>query len=168
MMLTVLYLILAKFHKETMHSLPHLLSLQSGHLQGLMQQSARLQELTEKLRSLLPEHLAKHCEVAAWEDGKVIIHSHNPAAGTVLRYQLPKVLPLLQLDARYQGVTELVCHNRPSQGIQPKEARKKDRPNYSDYAAALLKSTADNVDTPEVKAALQRLAKDIKQGPHHD
>lgn len=152
-----------------MRTVNELLHQHRGHLQDLIEQSQHLQALTQKLRTLLPEHLAKHCEVAAWEETKVIIHSSNPAAGTVLRYQLPKVLPLLQLDPRYSHIQELICHNRPP--VQTKTAHNValPRPNYSDYAATLLKSMAQTVSDAAVQKSLQQLAKSIsKKGTLHD
>ena len=143
-----------------MRSIPELLSRQPGHLQNLMQQSEQLQELTNKLRSLLPEHLAKHCQVATWENGKVIVHSSNAAAGTVLRYQLPKILPLLKLDPRYQNVQELICHNRPP--VTHKKAEEIAKLEYSDYAATLLDSVANTITDDKMQKALHNLAKSVK------
>ncbi|MFI4955118.1 MAG: DciA family protein [Gammaproteobacteria bacterium] len=146
-----------------MRTVSELLSNQRGHLQNLMQKSEHLKDLTEKLRSLLPEHLATYCEVASWENGKIIVHTSNSAAGTVLRYQLPKILPLLRLDPRYQNVQELICHNRPPIQINKNDETKIPAPNYSDYAAALLESMAQTVTDKNVQKSMQKLAKSISK-----
>lgn len=128
-----------------------------GLLNGMMEHGARLHLLTKKVRSLLPEYIATHCIVASWEADKLIIHSTNAAAGTVLRYQLPHLLPLLQKDPMYESIKQVICHIRPPLSAR-KEVKKAVPPAHSVCTVNLLQSAAENVAAPDVQAALQRLA----------
>jgi hypothetical protein len=138
----------------------NILGAQSGVLNELIEHSTKLQALTAKIRQCLPPYLASHCTVAAWEGETLIVHSTNAAAGTVLRYQLPKLLPLLQADPNYASIQQVTCHIRPP--LAQPTAQKASAPKHSVYTASLLQSTAETL-SPEVQSALQRLASTLQK-----
>lgn len=138
-----------------------ILTSRKGTLNDLIAHSTKLNELTQKVRTLLPPYLGAHCVAAAWEEDKLIVHSTNAAAGTVLRYQLPKLLPLLQKDPLYANIKQVICHIRPPlRG--PARLEKFLPPKHSVYTVSLLQSTAENM-SPEVQSALQRLAATLQK-----
>ena len=143
-----------------MQTIVELLNPRRSHLLNLLQRANPF-KITKKLRTLLPHYLADHCVVAAWENEKIIVHSTNAAAGTVLRYQLPHILPLLQKDEIYREITQVICHIRPPLIAEKENAHIKPRIKHSAYAVSLVNSIANNISTTSVQEALNRLAKSI-------
>ena len=79
-----------------------------------------------------------------------------------MRYQLPKILLLLQTHATFRAIQEIILHIRPAIIRNNNETKKIKRPP-SQYASELLEEAAANVTTPQVQMALQRLAKTMNQ-----
>jgi len=129
-------------------------------LQEILKHSLQLQELTRLVRTILPDYLGAYCTVAAWENEKITLHVNNASAGTFLRYQLPKILLLLQSHARFRSIDEIILHIRPAI-IQNNNKETKKIKRKSRYAAEILQEAVANVTKPEVQAALQRLAKTL-------
>lgn len=144
-----------------MENVSHFLTHQPGTIHELIRQGNHLAKLNKKIQSLLPDFLQGQFSVAAWEEDTVVIHANNSSVGTVLRYQLLRLLPLLQQDPVYRQVKNLLCHVRQAASVK-EEKNVLGHPHYSANAAALLQQTANMISDPKIQTALQRLAQHVQ------
>jgi hypothetical protein len=68
---------------------------QADAISALMPQAERLNKLREILASLLPESLARHCSVANFKEGRVVVFAANGATAAKLKLMLPSLLEQL-------------------------------------------------------------------------
>ena len=125
---------------------------QADAISALMPQTERLIELREILASLLPESLARHCSVANFKQGRVIIFASNGATAAKLKLMLPSLLE--QFSGRATEVTGLeVAVQAPGSKPQPIEKSSKITSDAASGLAALCEQLPDS----ELKKVLLRI-----------
>ena len=125
---------------------------QADAISALMPQAERLIELREILASLLPESLARHCSVANFKQGRVIIFASNGATAAKLKLMLPALLE--QFSGRATEVTGLeVAVQAPMPAPQAIDKSSKMTPEAVSGLAGLCEQLPDS----ELKNVLLRI-----------
>jgi hypothetical protein len=119
----------------------------------LMPQARRLIELREILAAVLPESLARHCSIANYKQGKIVIFAANGAIAAKLKLMLPTLSE--QLSKRAMEVTGLeVCVQPLNSDPQVVEKSAK----MSSEAAWALVRLGEQLPDSELKIALGKFA----------
>jgi hypothetical protein len=125
---------------------------QADAISALMPQAERLNELREILASLLPESLARHCSVANFKEGRVVVFAANGATAAKLKLMLPSLLE--QLSRRVTEVTGMeVAVQVPVSAPQTTDKYAK----MSSDAVSELARLCEQLPDSELKSALARI-----------
>jgi hypothetical protein len=84
------------FETKNMRSISRCLNKQ---LLDLCQRSMQLEELSNKVRQLLPENLASVCQVGSFSKGCLTLSTSNAAWASQLRYAIPELRDKLRKEA---------------------------------------------------------------------
>ncbi|HXZ55053.1 MAG TPA: DUF721 domain-containing protein [Burkholderiales bacterium] len=125
---------------------------QADAISALMPQAERLIELREILASLLPESLARHCSVANFKQGRVIIFASNGATAAKLKLMLPALLE--QFSGRATEVTGLEVAVQ-ALGSKPQPIEKHSK--ITSDAASELTALCEQLPDSELKKVLLRI-----------
>lgn len=111
------------------------------------------------LQMLLEQHLQPAarpwCKVAALREGVLTLLISNAQWATHLRYQQQRLLRQLVQHPELENLTKIIVRVQPTIG----ESRQHTPPPLlPESAAETLRTTADTVSHPQLRAALQRLA----------
>ena len=123
--------------------------------QPLLERARRLQRLEQAVLRLLPEDLTAHCSVINLKNETLILGVRSPAWAARLRFVAPDFLRQLQCQLSLVASAIDVRVIPETLDIQP-VSRKPD--GISLCNATLLAQTAEDVDHPELREALYRLA----------
>ena len=131
----------------------------SSTLRALLEKSRQLERLQALFQSRLEPAAREQCRVASFETGvlKLVVTSSQWA--TRMRYQQKRLIRDLQTFNEFATLTKIHCRVQPPLVKKAPPVRTMPR---SQGASASLRETADYVEDPGLKAALQRLAR------HHD
>ncbi|HKW38127.1 MAG TPA: DUF721 domain-containing protein [Burkholderiales bacterium] len=125
---------------------------QADAISALIPQTERLIELRETLSSLLPESLARHCSVANFKQGRVVVFASNGATAAKLKLMLPALLE--RLSGRVAEVTGMeVTVQAP---VPPAQAVEKSATISSDAIAGLA-GFCEQLPDSELKSTLARI-----------
>jgi hypothetical protein len=126
---------------------------QPDAIASLMPQAQRLIKLRKILAAALPESLARHCSIANYKQGKVVVFAANSAVAAKLKLLSPGLSE--ELSKRAVEVTGLEVRVQPlnSEG-QPVEKSAK----MSIEAADAVGRLAGQLSDSELKTALARIA----------
>ncbi|MCY1521870.1 Dna[CI] antecedent, DciA [compost metagenome] len=134
---------------------PAALLREAKPLQGLLNQAERLARLQDRLHSQLQPAAREHCHVASWHDGSLLLIVTDGHWATRLRYQQRRLLRQLQGFAEFAGLHRILFK------VQPPQVQSQGRgrcANLSVDAAENIRATAEHIDDPRLRAALERLA----------
>ncbi|ERL50716.1 hypothetical protein BJB45_06170 [Halomonas huangheensis] len=126
-----------------------------GELGDLMRMAHLIEKAQNHLREQLSAELAEHLFVGGYESGRLTLITDGAAWLTRLRYEQPRLLQLLHQLPEFQAVTGFHLKVRPVRParIPPRQSR-----HLSANAGNEVSSCAADVDDPELKRALERLA----------
>ncbi len=142
-----------------------------GFLQGsdavaaLLLELSRRDALLERVRSLLPSSLARHCVQATLEDGQLTLSCDSPAWVDRLRFLSPQFLPLLAELLAEQGEAVETCRVRAQPVVLATRegADLRPAPSAGMGAARVLEQTADALGDRPLAASLRRLARSLRR-----
>ncbi|AIZ33945.1 DUF721 domain-containing protein [Pseudomonas parafulva] len=134
---------------------PAALLRQARPLRLLLNQAERLEHLQRLVESQLQPAAREHCHVASWRDGCLLLVVTDGHWATRLRYQHKRLLTALRgMDAfgnlqriRFQVQPPVAAPKRPIHASE-----------LSPQAAQSLRETAEAIEDPKLRAALERLA----------
>jgi hypothetical protein len=153
-MCTRLLLRQLNFHQTMPTKNPCAFLNQPDAIASLMPQAQRLIELRKILAAVLPESLARHCSIANYKQGKVVIFAANSAVAAKLKLLSPGLSE--ELSRRAAEVTGLEVRVQPLNSLgQVLEKSSK----LSIEAAAALGRLAQQLSDSELKTALDRIAR---------
>jgi hypothetical protein len=125
---------------------------QADSIAALMPQAERLIELRKILASLLPEPLARHCTVANFKQGRLVVFASNGATAAKLKLMLPSLLERVSGRAREVTGLEVVVQ---AQGVEPQAHEKAAK--ISEPAASELARLSKELPDSELKNAIARI-----------
>ncbi|HKK13190.1 MAG TPA: DUF721 domain-containing protein [Gammaproteobacteria bacterium] len=111
-------------------------------------------QLTRRLREVLPENLRPHVRLARLEGPRLVLTTDSPVWAARLRYYAPQ---LAKHFGRGKSVTARTVQVQIVPASAPPPAARA-APTLSTDSAALLRRTAQDVESPALRAALLRLA----------
>jgi hypothetical protein len=119
----------------------------------------QLAKLNRIIFTRLDPELARYCRVANCRDGILVLTTHSPATGHLLRFSEMDLLSTLRADPHFCHLKSIKTHVRPS--ITQYSASVKPalpEPWLTPTGAEILRSAAKQVDCSNLKKALLKLA----------
>ena len=135
---------------------PSALLRQARPLRLLLNQAERLAHLQRLLESQLQPAARAHCHVASWRDGTLLLVVTDGHWATRLRYQQRRLLRQLQDHPAFAGLQRIVFKVQPPHTAMQRQLRSA---TLSAEAAENIQATAEHIDDPRLRAALERLAR---------
>ena len=121
----------------------------------LLERARSLQRLEQAVLRLLPEDLVAHCSVMNLKRETLILGVRSSAWAARLRFAAPELIKQLQCQLSLAATSIEVRVIPETLNIQP-VSRKPEAISMDN--ATLLAQTAENVNHPELREALYRLA----------
>ena len=134
---------------------PAVLLREAKPLKAILGHAQRLGHLQRLLDSQLQPAAREHCHVASWREGSLLLIVTDGHWATRLRYQQKRLQRQLQLFDEFASLTRILFKVQPP--TIPRPAPKRIR-HLSTAAAESLQATADGIQDPKLRAALERLA----------
>lgn len=125
-------------------------------LQNLLVRTQQLSRLQAILHAYLAPAAQPHCLLANYQDGCLTLTVSDAMWATRLRYQQKKLLGQLSQHAEFNGLQHIQFKVSPN--ITAVSERQGPRQDISDPAREHIRLSAEAIEDPELKAALERLA----------
>lgn len=124
-------------------------------LNRLLYIAARLNTLQGILDAQIEPAARSQCRVASFQEGLLLLILGDAAWATRLRYRQHKLLAILQRFPEFRGLSRIQfkVSPRPFERTQPNETLR-----VPPDAAQSLKEVAGDIQHPQLRAALERLA----------
>jgi hypothetical protein len=137
-----------------------------GHLSELLKRAQALEKLNAYVKTLLPQPLQAHCQVANLRDGVLVMQVDSSAWASQMRFVQASVLQAWQVEsAQIPRPKQIVVHIVSRYQAPPVVPVK---PLLSQHNAELLQSTADCLADSALSHALQKLASNRRQQENED
>ena len=134
---------------------PAVLLREARPLKALFSQAQRLSHLQRLFESQLQPAARKHCYVASWREGTLLLIVTDGHWATRLRYQQKRLQRDLEALQEFAGLTRILFKVQPPT-LQP--TAKGAGFDLSPRAVESLQETAEGITDPNLRAALERLA----------
>lgn len=125
-------------------------------LKGLFHQARAVARLQVLFESVLEPAARQHCHVASYRDGLLRLQVSDSQWATRLRYQQRRLIRQLQAYTEFATLTKIHCKVQPPLVKKAPQVRKITR---SSVAAESLIETSKAISDPQLRSALERLAK---------
>lgn len=128
-------------------------------LKGLYAKARAVERLQVLVETLLEPAAREHCRVASLREGVLRLVVTDSQWATRMRYQQKRLIRQLREFTEFATLTKIHCK------VQPpliKKAPPVHKMRQSQVAAASLRETAEQIEDPALRAALERLAQ------HHE
>lgn len=135
---------------------------QNDTLRHIIQKSVQLKSLNQKVQQLLSPELARHCQVANFKEGCLVIQVDSATWCVYLEYQ--KADLLRQLHALHlSDINQIKFSVALPAPDKSTSSSLVERPALSTETLGLIDATADNQRDPKLKKALHQLALHLKE-----
>jgi hypothetical protein len=134
-------------------------SLSNEILRRFGGQLDRLGSLRARWHRLVGQPMAGHSEPTCFEGGRLTVTVPSPAWASRLRQQEAGLVRALRTDPEFRALRDIKMRVQPTDPVMklsPATTRGPSR--ISSQAARLVRSVAETVDDPQLRAALERLA----------
>lgn len=135
---------------------PSALLRQVRPLRLLLNQAERLEHLQRLVEGQLQPAAREHCHVASWRDGTLLLVVTDGHWATRLRYQQKRLMRELQAMEAFANLRRILYKVQPP--LTPAKRGGKST-ELSSIAAASIRDTAEHINDPVLRAALERLAR---------
>lgn len=125
-------------------------------LKGLFQKARAIERMQALVDSVLEPAAREHCRAASYKDGLLKLLVSDSQWATRLRYQQKRLIRQLQAYSEFATLTKIHCKVQPPLVKNAPPVRKMRR---SIVAAETLIETSEQIDDPNLRAALERLAR---------
>lgn len=147
--------------KPQNHSMADILTI-SPILSQIVNKVDQLAKLNRIVHQNCDPELAKHCRVANYRDGILILTTYSSAAGHLLRFAKSDLLTALRKMPEWCHLKSIKIHVRPSQQDERETSpitQTTPEVRLPQRIAKDLKETALNIDYQPLQQALLRLSK---------
>ena len=119
----------------------------------------RLGSLRARWPGLVGEPMSGHSEPTNFEGGRLTVTVRSPAWASRLRQQEVALVRSLRADPAFRSLRDIKVRIEPTDPIvKPAPSPTRNASRIPSQAARLVKSVADTVSDPQLRAALERLA----------
>ena len=125
-------------------------------LQALINQAHRLDHLQRLVESQLQPAAREHCHVASWREGCLLLIVTDGHWATRLRYQQRRLERQLQALEPFSGLQRILFKVQPRVGVAKMRGHNM---VLSSETAAGIHEVAEGIEDPNLRAALERLAR---------
>ena len=134
---------------------PSVLLREAKPLKAIFGHAKRLGHLQRLLESQLQPAAREHCHVASWREGNLLLIVTDGHWATRLRYQQKRLQRQLMAFEEFAGLRRIQFKVQPPTVPQGAVGHTLD---LSETAAETLQATAEGINDPGLRAALERLA----------
>ena len=134
---------------------PGVLLREAKPLKAIFGHAKRLGHLQRLLESQLQPAARDHCHVASWREGNLLLIVTDGHWATRLRSQQKRLQRQLMVFEEFAGLTRIQFKVQPPTVPQGAVGHTLD---LSETAAETLQATAEGINDPGLRAALERLA----------
>lgn len=128
----------------------------NSHFRWLAARAQQLDKLNIILQKSLPLQFTNHCHLANITADRIVIHTDKANIASMLRFHSAQICQSISAQLP-EPVTRLEVKVKPLGGIQ--QTASSTTMHVSTKTAALLNSTAADIEDGPLKTALQKLAK---------
>lgn len=125
-------------------------------LKGLFHQARAVERMQVLVNSVLEPAAREHCRAASYKDGLLRLLVTDSQWATRIRYQQKRLIRQLQAYSEFATLTKIHCKVQPPLVKNATPVRKMRR---SEVAAESLIETSRQIEDPNLRAALERLAR---------
>lgn len=136
--------------------LRHIIANKAGSLSAILRNAQRLERLDTILKYTLQPPLDGIVQLANYREGILILLTPSPVWASRLRHMLPQLRQDLLHQSRFKELRDIQVRIAPLE--RATDTRQPANHHLSPESAAILKRTADTIQDPALKSALQRLA----------
>lgn len=133
---------------------------QNSPLSKLLNRASKILIHQEAVRAALPEACRPHCWLANYRNGTLYLQTDSSVWGSRLRMQQRAIIQQLKKVPAFAALHSVKVSIQPRYTAAPPSRSTK--PVSTENAQQLLETAADTED-PALKAALTRLAKNIRK-----
>ena len=135
-----------------------LLRAQKGDVAELVTHARQLNNLSCIIQAMLDTSLADHCHLAHFDGSRMVIVADSPAWANRLRFSVDTLLSQLkQYSNKFHRLSKIEVVVRPNLPQQPQPDVVERQ--ISVAAAQYIEESAEGIEDPELKQAMQRLAR---------
>lgn len=134
---------------------PLVLLREAKPLRALFGKAQRLDRLQQIVESQLQPAARPHCRVASWREGCLLLIITDGHWATRLRYQQRRLQRQLETHEAFAGLQRILFRVQPPQPTRPAPRQPT---QISQASAEHIKASAEGIDDPRLRAALERLA----------
>lgn len=135
------------------------LLIQTSSLKQLVNKASYLSQLQQCLNLYLSTAIRENCAIASFQNGILTILVNNAHWATRLRYQQNKLKQQLQEHHEFCGIHKVTIKVSPK---PLKESEEVHELIMSSKTAKIIAETAENINHPALREALERLSKHTK------
>ena len=125
-------------------------------LKGLFRQARAIERMQSLVDSVMEPAAREHCRAASYQNGVLKLLVTDSQWATRLRYQQKRLIRQLQAYSEFATLTKIHCRIQPPLVKKAPPVHKMQR---SIVAAETLLETSRHVRDPNLRAALERLAR---------
>lgn len=131
-------------------SLKQIVSTNYPHLKQLIKFSEHLHNLNKILQQTIDTESIKHCELASFENGQMVVIVENASWATKLRYSLPEIIKTLKIQPEFKNLKTIryKIDNHPQKQIKKPFAPKN---KNAQAKARALNKIAQKLKTSKIK-----------------
>ena len=135
-----------------------LLKAKKGDVAQLVTHARQLGHLSSIVQAMLEPPLANHCQLAHFDGSRMVLIADTPAWASRLRFSINTLLAQLkQYSNKFHALSQIEVQVKPVLPSMPAPIKKERK--LSAEAAHCLTESAEGIEDPALKQALQRLAK---------
>ena len=128
-------------------------------LRVIMRNASRFAALEQIVHAQLPSAAAPFCHLANYQNGRLVLLIDNALWVTRLRYQQNQLLERLARYPDFADLQRIQLKVKPNPSFHTKSEEDAEKNHLSREAGDMLKSCAENITDPQLRAALERLAR---------
>lgn len=134
-------------------------------LQSVLTKIKELERLNQKFLFHLDPALKNYCQIANWQNNRLIILAANASVATQLRFQIPDLLKKFKQDSLLKKFQDIHCIVRPfSSRLQSMPHPRKINP-LSPETAKQIHEIAQSLSDDKLREVMEKIAKHVKSCP---
>ena len=140
----------------------HILTHGTKVLDELISKANRLKHFNSLLAMHLEMEIAKHCQVAKFEDNCLFVLTDNGSWATQLRFHIPDLMVKLRKHPELAGLGGIICKTRPAKVVEKSLKGKRVVSALSVGTAETILENAKMIKDSKLREIMERIAGNVK------